>query len=89
MADRVQREKEAYSSMDVFNASSKLQGRFWHVFQCPNSILLEKYFERIVAENTPDSRVLDYGCLYGDFHCVLSKYHPERIVGIDWALVPS
>lgn len=66
MTNRVEREAEAYNTESVFCHSSRLQSRFWHVFSCPNSLLLEEYFEKVLVENTPNSTVLDYGCLNGN-----------------------
>ncbi len=83
MMNRVQREKAVFNDLDVLIYYFRLQSRFWHVFHCPNSILLEKYFEKVIAANTPNSYVLDLGCLNGDFYNVLSRYNPKHIVGID------
>lgn len=83
MDNRTQREADAYDSGEVFENSWKLQNRFWHVFKCPNTIELENYFEKVIEENSTNSSVLDYGCLYGDNVTNLLKYNPSKIVGID------
>lgn len=81
--ERVQREAEAYNEGDVLQESTRLQRRFWHVFECPNTLYLEDYFRKIIAQQTPGATVLDYGCYNGHFVDVLLQYHPKKVVGID------
>ncbi len=83
LKERVKREKKAYDEGTVWEESDRLHKRFWHVFSCPNSLYLEEYFESIIAQETPHSVVLDYGCFYGDLYKTLSKYNPKKVVGID------
>jgi len=83
MTDRVQREKAAYNDGGVFDASLRLQSRFWHVFQCPNTQRLERYVHECISRRAAGSVVLDYGCLYGDLYPRLEAYGPKRVIGID------
>ena len=81
--DRVKREAEAYDEGDVYKNSAQLQKRFWHVFQCPNTLFLENYLEDEVAHKALEAVILDYGCLTGEFSYKLSHYHPKQVIGID------
>ncbi|MBN1604411.1 MAG: hypothetical protein JW915_22570 [Chitinispirillaceae bacterium] len=43
----VEDEAFAYDEGDVFKNSTKLQNKFNHVFSCPNSVLMETYFDQL------------------------------------------
>ena len=80
---RVQREAEAYDEGEVLQRSIELQGRFWHVFKCPNTVFLDRYFDQASLTRVPGSVVLDYGCLVGESSYQLYQHGPQRMVGID------
>ena len=80
---RVQREAEAYNEGSVYQNSVKLQGRFWHVFSCPNTLHLKGYMNEVIRTRVPGAVVLDYGCYEGGSTSGMNGYHPRKLVGID------
>ena len=82
---RVKREQAAYDETDVLENNAKLQRRFSHVFQCPNTLKAEKYFEEEVKKSNrgAGSRALDYGCSSGWYSKKLKDWGFSEINGID------
>jgi hypothetical protein len=63
--ERVEREKASYDSGDVYRASSALQTRFHHVFECPNSQRAEHYYITSIEKYALGKDLLDIGCYTG------------------------
>jgi SAM-dependent methyltransferase len=80
---RVARERAAYDSGDVLARNAELQGRFSHVFTCPNSAMLEARFAELTARWAAGADVLDYGCHMGWFSERIASAGPASITGID------
>lgn len=81
--DRVAREQESYDEGSVWQNSNKLQRRFWHVFECPNTQYGEIFYKDFVASVIPNAVVLDYGCYDGSMSGHYLSFKPQRLVGID------
>ncbi len=82
---RTQREQTAYDQTNILETNAKLQHRFRHVFECPNSVHAEKYFDEKVKESCVKnhSSVLDYGCNSGWFSKKMKDWGASEISGID------
>jgi SAM-dependent methyltransferase len=80
---RVTREQAAYDEGDIHARSSELQGRFFHVFACPNTVMLEDRFAEMTARWSAGADVLDYGCHVGWFSERIATFGPASITGID------
>ena len=82
---RVQREKEAHDESAVGECNARLQHRFEHVFECPNSRRAELYFDEAVKSvaAVPGSCALDYGCSSGWYSKNLKNLGFAKIYGID------
>lgn len=65
LKDRVAREEQAHDHDDVLEESYRLKKLFRHIWSYPSRIRLEKYKKNLL-ENIRNSRVLDYGCGWGD-----------------------
>jgi SAM-dependent methyltransferase len=83
LSERVAREKAAYDGGTVFQNSSKLQARFYHVFSCPNSQHAERVFEESIVSYAKGRDILDYGCLGGGDAPRYRAMGARNITGID------
>jgi SAM-dependent methyltransferase len=83
LSARVGREKAAYDSGTVHKEGSALQGRFHHVFKCPNSRRAERYLDEVVARCAKNKDILDYGCYDGWMLPRYEKLAPASISGLD------
>ncbi len=81
--ERVARERAAYDEGNVWEESHKIQQRFHHVFESPNTRYGENFFEAKLAECCQGSAVLDYGCLDGALTPKYQALGARKIVGID------
>jgi ubiquinone/menaquinone biosynthesis C-methylase UbiE len=81
--ERVGREKAAYDEGNVWEESHKIQQRFHHVFESPNTQYGEQFFEAKLAEYCEGNTVLDYGCLDGDLAPKYRGLGARKIIGID------
>ena len=80
---RVSREKAAYDEGDVWAENDRLHRRFHHVFECPDTLFGEHYYERMVALGAETGTVLDYGCYDGEQTEKLLMLKPQKVIGID------
>ena len=83
MSNRVNREKDAYDSGEVFQESARLQQRFWHVFECPNTKAADQYYKNKIMKICSNAKVLDYGCYKGDETKKILQFKPKEVFGID------
>lgn len=83
LAERVAREKESYDGGDVFAESRKLQSRFYHVFQCPNTKRANSYQDTAVRKYASGADILDLGCLDGAMTPAYLAMKPKSLTGID------
>lgn len=83
LADRVAREKEAYDGGTVHAESGKLQARFHHVFECPNSQKGENFLDSAIREYAAGKDILDYGCYDGWMVPRYREMQPRSITGLD------
>ncbi len=81
--DRVAREQAAYDEGDVKQQNARLQGRFRHVFTCPNSQRAEDRLAELTQAWSRGADVLDYGCYDGLLSEQIARYAPASITGID------
>ncbi len=81
--DRVSREKESYDSGDVLGESRRLQARFHHVFNSPNTQRAEQYFNAALENSIKAKDVLDYGCSNGWMVGRYAEFGARSITGID------
>ena len=80
-ADRVSREASYHES--VYAESARLQGRFAHVFACPNALHAEQVHWEAIRTAVAGKVVLDYGCAEGQFTEELLACSPQAVYGID------
>jgi ubiquinone/menaquinone biosynthesis C-methylase UbiE len=83
LTERVAREKDAYDHGTVHKESSKLQARFHHVFECPNSQRSERYLDDAINRYAKGRDMLDYGCYDGWMTPRFLEAKPSSITGID------
>jgi ubiquinone/menaquinone biosynthesis C-methylase UbiE len=82
-AERVKREKDSYDSGDVWRASDKINRRFHHVFECPNSQRAENYYISTIEKSAAGKDLLDYGCYNGWMVKRYADLGTRKITGID------
>ena len=80
-SDRVSREASYHES--VFEESARLQGRFGHVFACPNFVWAEQVHWDAIRAAITGKVVLDYGCAEGEFTEQMLASGPRAVCGID------
>lgn len=68
---------------DIFQNNARLQQRFSHVFNCPNSVWAEFQHRQSIGTHIGDKTVLDYGCADGNFSVWLLQHGAEAVAGID------
>lgn len=83
LIERIAREKAAYNEGTVHAESAKLQSRFFHVFECPNSAHAQRVFTETVAKYAKDRDILDYGCFDGWMIPSYREMGPHSIAGLD------
>jgi SAM-dependent methyltransferase len=87
LAERVAREKAAYDNGTVAGTvpaeSLKLQSRFFHVFECPNSARSERYLDEVTTRYAKGKDMLDYGCYNGWMLPRFLQMGPASITGLD------
>lgn len=83
LQQRVQREKDAYDTDNVYARNARLQSRFSHVFSCRNTLNAEQYYRNQLSEAACGGVVLDYGCYNGWLCPQLMDCNPKKVVGID------
>lgn len=83
MNTRADRERKAYDEDNVYDVSHKWHSRFRHVFECPNTLRHEHFFEEILRTHAKGNRVLDIGCGKGDTSRIIYAFGPRFVRGID------
>jgi SAM-dependent methyltransferase len=82
-SDRVKREKESYDSGTVLGESRRLQARFHHVFNSPNTQRAEQYLNATLEKSIKSKDLLDYGCSNGWMVERYAEFGAGSIAGID------
>ncbi len=83
MQDRINREKAAYDEGGVWEASHRIQRKFYHLFDCRNTRRAENFFQEKLSANCRGRIVLDYGCLDGGLTPKYRALGASRVIGID------
>lgn len=81
--ERAAREQAAYNRGDVWQEANRLQTKFYHVFESPNTLYGEQLFEGTLQRFCPGATVLDYGCFDGILTPKYVDLGAEKIIGID------
>lgn len=68
---------------EVFQKNARLQQRFSHVFNCPNSVWAEVLHRQCIGKYIRGKKVLDYGCADGSFTVWLLQNGAEAVAGVD------
>lgn len=83
ISERLQHERTASDSGQVYVEHGKMKARFSHVFSCPNEQRSSKFWLKLWDRVIPGSVVLDYGCYEGDAAAKYIALKAKRVVGID------
>lgn len=83
MKERWQREKQAYNRGEVGTVCNHLHKKFMHVFNCPNTLRYEAFFEDTIKQNINNAKILEVGCGTGWYISRLFSLGPSYACGVD------
>ena len=83
MSSRSEREIIATDHTDMYDHWHKMNTRFHHVFQCPNTVYYRRVFDELVGKDVVGKRVLEIGCGDGTYAEKMLSFGAAYVHGTD------
>lgn len=83
MSSRAEREAIASDQSNVYDNWHKMNARFRHVYECPNTVYYQRLFDNLITRDVVGKRALEIGCGAGGYSEKLFSFGAAYVLGTD------